>query len=112
MTSFDGLAKNIHNITVGKGFWDGFSEIDSFPFYAYKLAMVHSEVTEVLEAIRKDKGEKEVVLEIADVLIRMLDLFEGLKVNEEISSTISLDQVLADKVVVNQGRPKKHGVRG
>jgi len=112
MTNFEGIAKNIHEITKSKGFWDGYREVDPFPFYAYKLAMIHSEVTEVLEAIRKDKGEQEVVLELADILIRVLDLYEGLKDTGEISRDVSLDEILAEKVIVNKARPQKHGVRG
>jgi NTP pyrophosphatase (non-canonical NTP hydrolase) len=112
MTNLEGLAKNIHTITRSKGFWNSFKEIDSFNFYAYKLAMIHSEVTEVLEAIRKDKGEEQILLEIADIMIRVLDFYEGLKVTGEISGDASLDDIIAEKIVINQGRPDMHGVRG
>jgi hypothetical protein len=112
MTSLETLAKQVHEITVNKGFWDGFHELEPFPFYAYKLAMINSEVTEVLEAIRKDKGDEEVVLEIVDILIRVLDLYEGLKNTKEIEDTWDLDAMMAKKIVVNQARPERHGVRG
>jgi len=112
MNSLDSAARNIYAITSGKGFWDGYTEYASFPFYAYKLAMIHSEVTEVLEAIRKDKGGDQVVLEIADVIIRMLDLYEGLKVTGEIEDGLSLDKLIDQKLVENSRRPNMHGVRG
>lgn len=112
MNSLDTLAKQVHEITVNKGFWDSFHELDPFPFYAYKLAMIHSEATEVLEAIRKDKGEEEVVLELVDIIIRVLDLYAGLKSTGEISEDVSLDSIMTEKIMVNNQRPRKHGVRG
>lgn len=112
MNSLDETATEIYAITKDKGFWDSFTEYDPFPFYAYKLAMIHSEVTEILEALRKDKGEEEVVLEIADVLIRLLDLFEGLKDQSEIAHGWSLDKIMDEKIAFNRKRDKKHGVRG
>lgn len=112
MTSLEGMSKNIHEITVRKGFWEGLDEKDPFPFLAYKLAMIHSEVTETLEAVRKDKGDEEIVLEIADIIIRVLDFYEGLRANGEIVAQTDLDTVIADKIVINQGRGYRHGVRG
>lgn len=110
--NLDTLAKRLHETARNKGFWDSFDENDPFIFYAKQLAMVHSEVTEVLEAIRKSKGELEVVTEMADIIIRILDLFEGLKLTGEISKDISLEKLLVEKSIVNSKRPQKHGVRG
>jgi NTP pyrophosphatase (non-canonical NTP hydrolase) len=59
-----------------KGFWD---DNNGTIFYLKQLAMVHSEVSEVLEAIRKEKGDDQVVEELADIIIRVLDLYAGLK---------------------------------
>ena len=112
MDNLEEYAKEIHKITVEKGFWDGFHELEKFPFYAYKLAMIHSEVTEVLEAIRKSKGDDEVVEELVDVMIRVLDLYYGLKETNEIGWGHSLDEVLNQKIEINKHRPQKHGVRG
>lgn len=111
-TNLDEIARVLHGTAKNKGFWDGFHYDDSFTFYASKLALVHSEVTEVLEAIRKDKGDQEVVEELADVIIRTLDLYEGLIATGEIDSSISLDKVLYDKSLYNMARPERHGVRG
>lgn len=112
MDSLDEGARQIHKIALDKGFWDGYRPIDSFPFYAYKLAMINSEVTEVLEAIRKDQGDEQVVLEIADIIIRTLDFYQGLKTTGEIGPEHSLDDLIGKKILVNQERPQKHGVRG
>lgn len=117
MSDLEQLSKDIFTNAVNKGFWDGAELMDSrgeekFPFFAYKLMMIDSEVTEVMEAIRKEKGGLEVVKELADIQIRLLDLYYGLKVFGEISSDLSLEKVLADKVEYNAERPQKHGVRG
>jgi NTP pyrophosphatase (non-canonical NTP hydrolase) len=114
MASFDleSYAKEIHKITLEKGFWDGFHELEPFQFYAYKLAMIHSEVTEVLEAIRKSRGEEEVVEELTDIIIRVLDLYYGLKETNEIGWESSIGEVLDAKIEANRERPQRHGVRG
>lgn len=85
-------------------------EQDFFIFYAKQIAMIHSEATEILEALRKDKGEDAVVEEIADIIIRTLDLYKGLKVYY--GEYPSLDKILMRKSLTNQERPKLHGVRG
>ena len=71
--------------------------------------MIVSEVTEVMEAVRKSKGEEEITKEIADILIRTLDLYAGMRNNGYIN--ISLDKAFEEKTQFNQTRPEKHGVR-
>ena len=51
----DAFAAVLHESALEKGFWDGDITYDKI---GNKLALVHSEVTEVLEAIRKDKALK------------------------------------------------------
>ena len=72
---FDDLAINLHKDAVKKGFWP--EDIDDI-FIAKQLMMIVSEVTEAMEAIRKDKGEEEITKEFADILIRTLDLYAGI----------------------------------
>ena len=72
--------------------------------------MIHSEGTEVLEALRKQKGANEVVEELADVIIRVLDLYEGLRMHGDVKE--SLDEVLMRKMSINTHRAKMHGVLG
>ena len=71
----DALAAILHETAIEKGFWDGTISYDKV---GNKLALVHSEVTEVLEAIRKNKGSEEIVEEMADVIIRLLDLYASM----------------------------------
>jgi len=103
---FDDLAEDLHGTAKEKGFWP--EEIDDI-FIAKQCMMIVSEVTELMEAVRKDKGEQEIVLETADILIRTLDLYAGLV--EAGYTTISLDYALQEKSNINKDRPQKHGVR-
>jgi len=100
----DALSALLHEIAKEKGFWDGEYSYDKV---GNKLALVHSEVTEVLEAIRKNKGSEAVVEEMADVIIRLLDIYAAMR-NEE-AVLHSLDEVLEKKININKERPKLHG---
>jgi len=111
--NLDNLARDLHYTAQEKGFWDPAKRIqeqDAFVFYAKQLAMIHSEVTEVLEALRKDKGEKAVVEELADILIRVLDLWAGLDANGVTKS--SLHETLQEKAQYNTTSTRMHGVAG
>ena len=100
----DALAALLHETAREKGFWDGEYTHDKI---GNKLALVHSEVTEVLEAIRKSHGSEKVVEEMADVIIRLLDIYAAMR-NEE-AVLHSLDEMLEKKMNINKDRPKLHG---
>ena len=100
----DALAAMLHESAIEKGFWDGDYSHDKI---GNKLALVHSEVTEVLEAIRKSKGSQEIVEEMADVIIRLLDVYAAMRNEEQILH--SLDEVLELKINKNKERPRLHG---
>ncbi len=100
----DAFAAVLHELALEKGFWDGEITYDKI---GNKLALVHSEVTEVLEAIRKDKGSEEIVEEIADVIIRLLDLYAAM-MNEGFVEH-SLDEVMDNKINKNKERQRLHG---
>lgn len=111
--SWDMLAKHLHANAWEKGFWDPTKRIqeqDAFIFYAKQIAMIHSEATEVLEALRKDKGEEAIVEELCDIIIRVLDLWAGLDANGV--TTSSLEQTLIKKMNINKDRERLHGVKG
>lgn len=85
------------------GFWDG----DQRNFAA-KTALVHSELSEMLEANRKSIEHDDKVpqytgeeAEAADALIRLLDLGGGFD--------LRLGEALVDKMLYNLSRPFKHG---
>ncbi len=100
----DALSALLHESARQKGFWDGEYTNDKI---GNKLALVHSEVTEVLEAIRKSKGSEHVVEEIADIIIRILDVYAAMRNEEQILH--SLDDILEAKVNKNKERPRLHG---
>ena len=100
----DALAAILHETAKEKGFWDGDYTHDKV---GNKLALVHSEVTEVLEAIRKSHGSEKVVEEMADVIIRLLDIYAAMRNEEEVLH--SLDEILEKKMNINKERQRLHG---
>jgi len=103
---FDELAEELHTTALDKGFWP--EEVDDI-FVAKQCMMIVSEVTEVMEAVRKDKGEEEITKEFADIIIRTLDLYAGMVKHGY--TKLSLDWAMDEKTKFNKTRPEKHGVR-
>lgn len=95
-----------HKIAVEKGFYE--DEVDH-NFILAKLALITSEVSEVLEAYRKEKGGLEIAEEMADIFIRLADLYAGMQEQEIIPPAFNFDMIVSEKVSINQNRPRKHG---
>lgn len=107
------LQKRAHEMSRSKGFWTG-PDNKNVPT---KLCLIHSELSEWLEAFRKGNPqcEKQINVldgggarpitameeEAADVFIRLLDLCEYLE--------IDLAQVTLAKMEYNADRPMMHG---
>ena len=102
------LAFAIHSNAIDKGFWKPNTPDNHVVFYLKQLAMVHSEVSEVLEAIRKEKGEDAIVEEMADVIIRLVDLWAGMQRDGAVKTTLT--EALMKKIDINKDREKMHGV--
>lgn len=95
------LGREIIEINRNNG-WNVTQPVDWLDTYKVPavLALIHSEVSEALEAFRKDDAcnfEEE----LADVLIRVLDLTAGLHLN--------IDQAVRLKMEKNKTRGHKHG---
>lgn len=108
------MAKQLNDTAVEKCFWEPMIRMemqDDFIFYAKQLAMIHSEVTEALEALRKQQGEEKFVEELADIIIRILDLWAGMN-RVRVSPLPSLNDTLMQKAEINKGRPNLHGNLG
>ena len=92
-----------HATAKEKGFWDGDNHNDS-----EKIALMHSELSECLEALRHGNPAdehcphfKSLDIELADVLIRIFD-FCG-------HHDIDLAGAVRAKMIYNTERPYKHG---
>lgn len=104
--SLDGMAKELHEVAVEKGFWP--EKVDDI-FITKQLMMIVSEAVEVMEAIRKDKGKQEVADEMADIVIRTLDLYAGLSEHGYVDTELQV--ALNNKTNFNKTRPERHGVK-
>jgi NTP pyrophosphatase (non-canonical NTP hydrolase) len=102
------MAFSVHSNAIDKGFWEPNTPENHTVFYLKQLAMIHSEVSEILEAVRKEKGEAAVVEEMADVIVRLIDLWAGMQRDGYVKTTLT--DALLEKIAVNRSRPKMHGV--
>jgi NTP pyrophosphatase (non-canonical NTP hydrolase) len=104
--TLDNMAYDIHQTAIDKGFWP--EQVDDI-FITKQLMMIVSEAVEVMEAIRKDKGKQEVADEMADIIIRTLDLYQGLRDNGYVDNQLQV--ALNKKTDFNKSRPERHGVK-
>ena len=106
----DQMAREIHETNKEKGFWDNAGHApENIDFMLAKLALIHSEISETLEAMRKRKGFEAVEEELADIMIRLLDFVEGAKLHGWISTKTMFTDIVWGKSVYNKDRPHKHG---
>lgn len=96
------LTEKLHHANVRAGWWPEGGTTDPY-VVATKIALVVSELAEMLEAYRKDldddhlKHHKGVAVEGADVLLRLFDLMGALGVR-------NFGGIVAEKHTYNQSR--------
>lgn len=102
LSAWNSLAAAIHAINVDHGFWDGERNDGEM------IALMHSELSEMLEALRHGNPPSEHIPafsgaeeELADLAIRALDMAAG--------RGYDLAGALLMKIEFNRSRPHKHG---
>ena len=95
METIADLIEECHRIAREKGWWDTDRNDGEL------IALMHSELSEALEAMRRHAPKEEVAEELADCCIRIFDYCGARK--------IDLQEALQKKIHYNTTRPYRHG---
>ena len=110
------VAEDVFSVAESKGFWN-IDDISDFAIIPVKLALIGDEVSEALKVHRDiyddsdesvatsmtDMQEDDFVEELADIVIRTMDLAAALD--------LDLGNAIINKIEKNRDRPNKHNKR-
>jgi NTP pyrophosphatase (non-canonical NTP hydrolase) len=103
---FTEMARLAHANSAGHGFWN-VTDPKGVIFRLSRIALIHSELSECLEGIRKGLADDHLphrsmeVAELADTVIRIFDYAGGYD--------LPLAEVILEKMAYNSRRPHMHG---
>jgi NTP pyrophosphatase (non-canonical NTP hydrolase) len=95
LVSLQGLCNEAFETAKSKGWHENPRSFGEF------ISLVHAEVSEALEADRRNEGKERVAEELADVLIR---IFDG-----AIEFGVDIETAVLTKMAYNKTRSYKHG---
>lgn len=110
------LCRDSYKIAKEKGWWDD-DPLRDPNVLAAKIALIHSEASEALECVREgdfelrfretDEKPESLMIELADIVIRVADLSQALLDQDVVS--ITLAEAVIVKENFNRMRERKHG---
>lgn len=103
LDSYRRIAELVHGISDGQGFWPDADKTD----ISYKIAHLHSEISEAWEAARTGGADKNIE-DMSGVEVQLADAL-GILMDMEVSMGLKISEALLRKIQFNKTRDFLHG---